>query len=68
MELPQEAIKEFTDIYHKCTGRVLDVDEAMDRAYRFLGLYVGVLGPNRGVEAEEKIPIGPIKIETNDKK
>ena len=48
MELPEQAIKEYADLYHKRTGRVLGVEEAMERAYRFLGLYRAVLRPNNG--------------------
>ncbi len=61
MELPQEAIKEFIDLYHKRTGRVLDVEEAMERAYRLLRLYGAVLSPNRGEEA-------PIEKDEHDEK
>ena len=54
MEISQEAIKEFTDLYHKRTGRVLGVEEAMERAYSLLGLYGAVLRPNAGEKSGVK--------------
>ncbi len=48
VELPEAAIKEFMELYQRRSGRVLGVEEAMERAYRFLGLYRAVLRPNNG--------------------
>lgn len=54
MELPEEAIKEFADLYQKRYGRALSVDEAMQRSYGLLGLYKTVYEPDKDIHKKDK--------------
>lgn len=64
MELPEEAIKEFADLYQKRYSRALDLDEAMKRSYGLLGLYKTVLGPCEAQERENEATNAEVQKDT----
>jgi hypothetical protein len=46
-ELPEQAVREFTQLFEQIYGICLDPDEAAFRARNFLNLYRAVLGDDR---------------------
>jgi hypothetical protein len=43
-ELPEQAVREFMQLFEQCYGINLDPEEAAVRARNFLNLYTAVLG------------------------
>jgi hypothetical protein len=56
-KLPEQAVREFAELYKQEYGIELGSEDAADRAHRFLNLYMAVLGDcGESVPENERSP------------